>query len=303
MTETTSIQHFTRARQTYAPVVRQPGLATFIAQAAIGSFCGSFLVLIARILLEYHSFNGFFVFYVPFLMALGLATGSVAGFLIWAATKEVDGPLLGITRSLIGVFVMGLAWFALWSFVLRDDFSADVHLWLFLGVVVSGMLIGAVTNSRLRVWRELVRGGETKTTLLRILAGFIGLVLRVVFVCLFLLAVIGAIATVQFYLLGPQPPYAHLRIEIFWMLLLLGYTAFGVVVLFARMKFWSLVILTVLANSPLLASLCLQQWNPDERLFIIGYLGVWALFLLTRWRQTDVAWSYLEAEFRYYLID
>jgi hypothetical protein len=32
-------------------------------------------------------------------------------------------------------------------------------------------------------------------------------------------------------------------------------------------------------------------------------LALWAMFVLTRWRQTQVALSALEEEFRYYLID
>lgn len=303
MTETTSIQYFMDERNTCWPVVRKPGLATFIAQAAIGSFCGSFLVVIARMLLVYDSTNGYFVFYVPFLMPLGLLTGAVAGFLIWAATREADGPLLGLTRSLIGVLVTALAWFALWYYLLREEMTPDVNLWMLLGVVVSGVSIGWVTGSRLRPWRELVRGGETKTTLLKIIAGLIGLVLRVVVLFLFLATLIIAITSVQDYFLGPQPAYKSQRTLMVWYLLLLGHFAAGVVVLFARMKFWLLVPLVLIAASPVLASLWLAELVPIERNIVIGYLGAWAMFLLTRWRQTDIAWSYLREELRYYLID
>ena len=303
MTETTSIQHFPRERRMYAPVVRQPGLLTFVAQAAVGSFCGSFLVLIARILLVYSSDNGAYVDYVPLLMALGLATGLVAGFLIWAASKEVDGQLLPITRLLIGVFVTGLAWFAFWLYLIREDIPSETQLWLLAGVVVSGIAIGSVTGSALRPWHELVRGGETKATLLKILAGFVGSVLRVVIVFCFLATLILALGTVQRYFLGPQLQYNYLRSEMPWELLILGHFALGVVVLFARMRFLPLVVLTVISASPVLASLWLTTWNSAARNFLIGYLAVWAIFLLTRWRQTDIAWSYTKAELRYYLID
>lgn len=303
MTETTSIQHFMDERNTYGPAVGQSGLATFIAQAAIGSFCGGFLVVLTRMLLVYESTNGYFVFYVPFLIGLGLLTGAVSGFLIWAATREADGSLLGLTRSLIGVLVTALAWFALWYFLLREEITPDVNLWMLLGVVVSGVSIGWVTGSRLRPWRELVRGGDTKATLLKIIAGFIGLVLRVVVVFLFLGTLIIAISHIQEYFLGPQPPYKYQRTALIWYLLLLGHFAAGVVVLFARMKFWLLVPLVVIAASPVLASLWLAELVETERNMVIGYLGAWAMFLVTRWRQTDIAWSYLKTELRYYLID
>jgi hypothetical protein len=303
MTETTSIQQFARERHAYAPVVQRPGLATFIAQAAIGSFCGTFAVMLGRILFVYHSYNGYFIFYLPFLMGLGLATGLVAGFLIWAATKEADGQLLTITRSLIGVLVTALAWFALWYFLLTEgNISLEAQVWLLLGVAVSGVSIGVMTGSRLRPWRELVRGGETKTTALKILAGLIGLVLRSVVVFLFLSSLIVAISMTQLYFLDHEQAYKYVRLEMVCYLLLLGHFSIGVVILFARMRFWSLVLLTVISSGPVVATLWLPGLNPPQEV-VIGYLGVWALFLVTRWRQMDVAVGALNEELRYYLID
>ena len=302
MTETTSIQHFMRERHTYSPLGQQPGLATFVAQAVIGSFCGSFLVLLARILLVYHSDNGFFLYFLPFLMGLGLVTGAVAGFLIWAASKEADGPLLGITRSLIGVLVMAVAWFALWYFLLKDQIATEHNLWLLSGVIFSGLSIGLVTGSRLRPWRELVRGGETKPTELKILAGLSGLVLRSVVVFLFLSTLIVAIALTQLYLLEPQQAYEYLQPDMVCYLLLLGHFATGVVALFARMRSYLLVLLTMISTALMVLAILVPPLNPPDEL-VIGYLGAWAMFLLTRWPQMDVVLSTLKEELRYYLID
>ena len=302
MTETTSIQNFMRERHAFAAVIRQPGLATFVAQAAIGSFCGSFIVLIARILLVYQSYNALLIFSLPFLTMLGLATGIVAGFLIWAASKEADGRLLGITRSLMGVLVTGLAWFALWYYWLKEEFSSDKLPWMLAVAIVSGLSIGLLTGSRLRLWRELVRGGETKTTLLKILAGLIGLVLRSLVVLLFLSTLVMTIASLQEYYLDPEPGVPETKYLV-WTLLLFGHFATGVFILFARMRFWPLVLLTVISVSPVIASLWSIVVYPPDRDFIYGYLGAWAVFLLTRWRQTDIAFAYLNEELRYYLID
>ncbi len=304
MTETTSIQQFMRERHTFAPVVPQPGLATFIAQAAVGSFCGTFVVLLVRIFFVYQPRNGFFVFYVPLLMGLALATGALAGLLIWAGTKETDGPLLGITRTLMGVLVMGLAWFALWYFLLREEeISSEALLWMLAVVVVSGVSIGLVTGSRLRLWRELVRGGETKKVALRILAGLIGLVLRSVVVFLFLGYLIMAIASVQSHFVGTQPRLASEITSMVWDLLLLGHFTTGAILLFARLRFWPLVLLTVISIAPVGAGLWIAELVSVERNIVIGYLVAWAMFLLTRWRQTDVALGVLSKELRYYLID
>lgn len=303
MTETTSIQQFMRERHTFAPVVHQPGLATFIAQAAVGSFCGSVVVLLVRILFVYQPRNGFYAFFLPFLMGLALATGAVAGLLIWAGTKEVDGPLLGITRTLLGVLVMGLAWFALWYFLFREETTSEALLWMLAIVVVSGLSIGLVTGTRLRLWRELVRGGETKELALRILAGLVGLVLRSVVVFLFLAYLIVAIASVQSYFFGRQPKFADEIRSMVWYLVLIGHFATGTVILFARMRFWPLVLLTVISSAPVVAILWMEELTPEERYIVIGYLGAWAMFLVTRWRVTDAAVSTLKEEFRYYLID
>ena len=159
MTETTSIQHLTRERHTYAPVAKQPGLATFIGQAAIGSFCGTFVVMVSRMLIVYRPHNDLFVLYVPILLGLGLAIGVLAGLLIWAGTRQANGELLGITRSLIGVLVNGLAWFALWYFLFGENVPSKEQFWLLTAVVFSGTTIGMLTGSRLRPWREMVRAG------------------------------------------------------------------------------------------------------------------------------------------------
>jgi hypothetical protein len=303
MTETTSIQQFMRERHTFAPIVHQPGLATFIAQAAVGSFCGSFVVLLVRVLFVYQPRNGFFAFYVPFLMMSGLATGAVAGLLIWAGTKEADGPLLGITRTLLGVLVMGLAWFALWYFLFREDITSEALLWMLAVVGVSGLSIGLLTGTRLRLWRELVRGGETKELALRILAGLVGLVLRSVVVFLFLAYLIIAIASVQSYFFGRQPKFADEIRSMIWYLVFMGHFATGTIILFARVRFWPLVLLTVISIAPVVASLWMVEMTPEERYIVTGYLVAWAMFLVTRWRLMDAAVATLKEELRYYLID
>jgi hypothetical protein len=308
MTETTSIQNFIRERHTFAPVVKRPGLATFIGQAAVGSFCGAFLVMLVHIIFVYHSYNGFFAYYVPFLMALSLPIGAVTGLLIWAGSKEADGPLLGINRTLLGVLVTALTWFFLWCYLLKDNspeapISSEAQIWLLVALVVSGVSIGLMTGSRLRVWHELVREGETKSVLLKVVGGLVAFVLRAAVVFTLLGMLIYAITNVQRYFLGPQPPYNSELRAMVWSLLLLGHFATGTVILFARMRFWSLVPLTVISVSPVLASLWIAKLYGPEPNIVIGYLSVWAMFLLTRWRQTDIAWFKLKEELRYYLID
>ena len=303
MTETTSIQQFIPERHTYAPPVmrqRQPGLATLVAQAVVGSFLGGFGLLIARMFLAYDLGNSWYVFALPPLMLLGLATGVPAGLLIWAGARLAHGPLLTINRSLLGVLVMALAWFLLWF---SEGITSEEQIWTLPMIITSGVLIGLLTGSRLRPGRELVRGGETNSTLLKILAGLTGLILRVVVVFLFLVYSILTISTLQSYYLGPYPFMDYQRTNMIWGLYLFGHLSAGTVILFTRMRFWLLAFFAVIAAAPVFAGLWAIESDSQARIVIIGYLGTWAMFLLTRWRQTDFALSKLKEELRYYLID
>lgn len=301
MTNVTSIQ---QSMYEHSPAVERPlGLLTMLARAVVGGFFGSFVLLIARILFVYTPSNGWFMLFLPFLLVFGLATGVPAGLLIWAGTKVTRGPLHTINRCVIGVLVLSLGWFLLWLFWLGQDTSPELQLWALPVILVPGVLIGLITGSRLRPGRELIRGGEANSTVLKILAGLTGSVLRVVVVFLFLATVIAVVCLFQEYFLGSSPPPEYLRKGLFWYTLAFGHFAAGLVVLFARIRFWLLARLTLIATTPVIASLFVPEMIAPVRYVIIGYLGMWAMFLLTRWRQTDVALSALKKEVRYYLID
>jgi len=302
MTDTTSIQHAVRERHVHpAVVVPQLGLTTLAAQATLGSFFGSFVLVIAQILLVYHPYNGLFIMYLPFLLAFGLATGVPAGLLIWAGAKVARGPLHTINRCVLGVLVLSVASFFLWLSWFEQDTSPEVQRWALPVILVPGIMIGLITGSRLRLGRELIRGGEA--TALKLLAGLTGLLLRVVVVFLFLASVITTISVLQLYSHATTQLPAQVRAELIWTVLLFCHSTLAVVVLFVRMKIWPLAILTTIAATPVFASLFVAEIDPLVRYIVIGYLATWAMFLLTRWRQTDVALSALEKELRYYLID
>jgi hypothetical protein len=89
-----------------------------------------------------------------------------------------------------------------------------------------------------------------------------------------------------------------------WPALLCGHFAAGVAVLFARLKLALLFPLALIVNAPIIAALVQFHVSTPELWFVAApYLGVWALFLLTRWRQTDLALGVLNEEIHYYLID
>lgn len=304
MTETTSIDRVVLERRVYAPaVVRQPGLATLLAQAVVGAFFGNVVVVIAKVLLDYHPYNSIYAFSLPLLLTGGLETGVPAGLLVWAGGKLVHGSLLTITRSLVGIFVMSLAWFLFWSVLGGQEISRTELLWALPLTLVPGVMIGLVTSSRLRLGRELVRRGEADATALKIVAALTGLVLRLLVVFLFLVSLILEIATLQSYFLESAPD-EDLRSLLVANSLLCGHAALGVVILFVRLKFSPLATLAAIAAVPLVAVFgALPEMDEVTRIVILGYMGVWGLFLLSRSRVIDLALSALNKELRYYLID
>lgn len=115
-----------------------------------------------------------------------------------------------------------------------------------------------------------------------------------------LASLIVLISELQFH----YRPEEYAQKELLTPVLLLGHLGLSVVVLFVRMRFSVLALLTAIALSPPVASLWKwTQMGAAGHYMIITYLALWALFLLTRWRQTPVAFSFLKEELRYYLID
>lgn len=301
MTEAPSVQQLIRERHVYLPKPpSQPGIATLISQSIAGWFLGSFLVELVWIAFRYDKYNGLVILRLPIVMVFGLVTGPVVGLLIWMFSRLAKGPLHLINRLSIAILVSAGGWFAIWLLVFVDSPTTEAQLWLLEAIVIPGIVMGLVTGSRLRLWRELVRAGEARGKVVMVLAGFTGMILRVPLVFLFMTSLLVLISEIQIaYRLNEYAPASLAPI-----VLTFTHFALGVVVLFVRMRFSVLALLTAIAVSPLIAALTnLVQVQPATHYIFIGYLSVWAMFLLVRWRQTQVAFSFLNEEFRYYLID
>ena len=63
--------------------------------------------------------------------------------------------------------------------------------------------------------------------------------------------------------------------------------------------------MALIVNAPvvLLITEVLNNQPAAMRYAPLGYLAIWAAFLLARWRATYSALNFLKEEFRYYLID
>ena len=147
---------------------------------------------------------------------------------------------------------------------------------------------------RLGRWHELVRT-EVPGRAAVILGGFTGAILFVVLVsCL-----IGSVLTLIVMLNeGALPENVFAGVLAVW------HFAIGLVVILSRTKFRQLQLLATIVNVPV--AMCLVRYQQDlgvVQYFIFGYLDVWLLFLLARWRPTYKLLAVLNEEIHYYLID
>lgn len=294
MTETTSIDHLVRERRVYAPaVVRQPDVTTVMAQTAVGYIAANFLLILARVLLVPEQYNFGYVFVLPAVLVFAVGVGITIGLFIWAGF-EMAGTTLNIaSRSLIGAMMIGLACMATMLVFGWPLPPPELKPWALAMIIAPGIGIGLVTGTRLRVWHELVRRGDPVGTVLGVFAGLTGVLLRPLVAALFIASPIALIGILQSKA-SSQEIHWH-----WWSLMCAHFTA-GAVLLFARMRTDLLLPLAVIVNAPVVA---VMLKFPQLRYVAIGYLALWTVFVLTRCRQTPVAFSFLKEEFRYYLID
>ena len=293
MTSTTIID--TRIKR--SPLVLQatapPRLKTFVGQAIAGAMLAHFVVFLLPCLLTGTESVGFWLFGLPFFLFLSLFGGIPAGFIIWACTRSDARPLHRAYRCAIALLVLLPGWL----YVSSIAFSAiaSVQLWMLACLLVPGLMIGLFTHSRLRVGRELVRGGEAVGRGSRVLAGISGVVLRLAVVLLFMESVVGLVRLLY------QPTTNN---ELIWTTLACGHFTASLFVVFSRSHIGLLTALSAIALAPLIILFVkLPGMTETLRYVFNGYFGLWALFLQTRWRQTDDALAFLNEEIHYYLID
>lgn len=293
MTETTSIDRVVRERRVYSPVVAErPDVTTVMAQATVGYIAGNFLLILARMLLVPNPRNFMYVFVLPVLPVFGVIAGVAIGLFIWAGFEMAGNTLNIASRSTIAVMLIALAYLSMILIFGWPLPPPELQFWLLGMILAPGIAIGLVASSRLRLWHELVRKGDPVGKVLGVFASITGVLLRPLVAVSLMASTIAVIGILQ----SPGPQQMQWR---WWALLCAHFTA-GVVLLFVRMKTDVLLPLAVIANAPVVAAM---QTFPKLWYAAIAYLTLWALFLLTRWRQTPVAFSFLKEELRYYLID
>ena len=265
-----------------------PRLKTFVGQAIAGAVFSHFIVLVLACLAEPIDL-GFWLAALPVFLFMSFLGGVPAGCIIWACTRSDARPLHPVYRCVIAVLVLGPGWFYL------RGLTGGGQLWGLGWLLLPAVMIGLLTHSRLRVGHELVRGGEAVRRGSRVLAGFSGVALRVSVVLLFMEGVLTAICLLKM---------ANQQDELLWAVLLCGHFAISLFVVFSRAGIAVLTTLSFIALAPLvIVFVRCPQMTEKLRYVFGGYFALWALFLLTRWRETDDALAFLNEEIHYYLID
>jgi len=163
-------------------------------------------------------------------------------------------------------------------------------------------------HSSLVPWQELMRPGDIPGRPAAIIGSVTGAFIRLGLI--FLLAA-SMVALIWLLFDEPTPePYAGVSrrtesaVQIFWAVLAVWHCAVGLVVVFAKVKFWQLQLLATIVNVPL--AMYLLEYQPvlgSMQYWIFGYLDVWLVFLLARWAPTYKLVDFLNDEIHYYLID
>jgi len=229
---------------------------------------------------------------LPKFLALGAAIGSLKGFIIWACGKLIRHRLGWLLRSLIASVLFRLM-------TLVPPFSSEVQAssqeWVIGSTVVIGLTFGLLVGSRLQPWRALVRASGTIGPKSATLAGLTGIVLRLGILFHFLFFGLVFLSVMQ----SPD------RLEFRWVALITIHLTLSLIIVFIKMKFWLLATSAVLINTPVV--MLLTEFQRQQLGFawyvLVAYVALWAMFLLTRWRQTYQVLSVLGKEIHYYLID
>jgi hypothetical protein len=268
---------------------RRPGFFLYLSQGAMAGLFVYYAAVIVQLVTTRH------YDYQPdpySMMWMGIVVGVFTGFVLWICTPATYGRLPWLFRSAIAWLALKL----LTGILLVDVPNLPSPPKTFVWALATNAVFGLVIGSRIHPLRALVRGGGTVGRKSAVLAGITGLLLRLWVLYWFMVMLIFTAAVLT------NEPEEH-RIKV-WLLLVTGHFAAGVLALFIPMRFQALAIAVVIVNAPVVMYMVEFRHELREFNYILGsYLAAWAVFLLTRWRQTYETLASLPEEIRYYLID
>jgi hypothetical protein len=273
----------------------RPRFGVYIAQgAATGAILG-FLFVVIQIITVPNPYNFLFIYGLPVILGFGAGWGTVKALVIWTCAKLAHRRVPWLIRCLIAAAVLTGLTRVFEVFFPHEPGPAVSLSWIVGSTVFTALACGTVIGSNLNPWRALVRGAGFIVPRSAFLAGVTGFILRLFIVFAFMSAVMLMICSTQ---------VNSTHKEVVWVTLALCHLAAALLVVFIRMRFLLLLILSVLVTAPVVMLVAEFQHKLEWGFYpIISYLAVWIAFLLARWRHTYSALAVINDEIHYYLID
>ena len=273
----------------------RPRFGLYIAQGAATGAVLEFLFVVLQIITVPNPYNFLFIWGLPVILGFGAGWGTVKALVIWTCAKLARRRVPWLIRSLIAAGVLtGLSRVS--EVFFPHEPGPPVSLsWLVGSTVFVALTCGIVIGSNLNPWRALVRGAGFIAPKSAFLAGMTGFILRLAIVFAFMGAVLLMICTTQ---------VNSTHKDVVWAIIIFCNLTVALLVVFIRMPFWLLLILSTLVTAPVVMLVAEFQYKLEWGFYlIIGYLAVWIVFLLARWRPTYSALAVINDEIHYYLID
>jgi hypothetical protein len=273
----------------------RPRFGVYMAQGAATGAVLEFSQVVLQIITVPNPYNFLFMYGLPVILAFGAGWGMVKALVIWTCAKLARRRVPWLIRCLIAGGVMtGLT--RVFEVFFPQEPGPPVSLsWLAGSTISIALTCGVVIGSNLNPWRAVVRGANFIVPRSAFVAGVTGLILRLFIVWAFMGAVMLRICTTQMN---------STHKDVVWASLILCHLTAALLVVFIRMPFWLLVILSTLVTAPVVRLVIEFQHKLEWGFYpVIGYLAVWIAFLLARWRPTYSALAVINDEIHYYLID
>lgn len=273
----------------------RPRFGVYVAQGVATGAILEFLFVVNQIITVPNGYNFLFVYGLPVILGFGAGWGTVKALVIWTIAKLAHRRVPWLIRCLLAAGVLtGLT--RVFEVFFQHEPGPPVSLsWIVGSTVFTALACGVVIGSNLNPWRAVVRGADFLVPRSAFVAGVTGLILRLFIVCAFMGAVMLMICSQQ---------VNSTHKEVVWAILILCHLTAALLVVFIRMPFLLLLILSILVTAPVVMLVAEFQHKLEWGFYpIIGYLVAWIAFLLARWRPTYSALAVINDEIHYYLID
>jgi hypothetical protein len=275
------------------------GFGSCLCQGATVGACVSFFWLAGILLHDKYGFpyNFLFLNALPEFLAYGVVFGIFQATLIWASSYVIPfrlGPAARSFIALLGVVILLVAT----AYFFQDETprkpSESNYFDNAALILLVATAFGVVTGSKFNALRLFMCGiGKTKSKTWFV-SNLSGSVLR-------LLVLYGAMRAILVTILicGSSSTNNETR----FMLILLAHSIPAVIIVFFNLRFIFLSILASAVNIPTVHLLfkLIDERNSFSNV-LVGYIALWAIFLLSRSPIVHAASKCVWSKFRYHLV-